>query len=143
VLREKAAGFPRVAPGDLVQALLIRYDPGAGIGWHRDRRSLSMSSASRSERRRRCGSGDADVFVCTHGTLSSGTDLRQFIHEFEKVNKMVETGRPTAEEECVKARLQNRGEARETGSWPTGTNSQGENRLGFLYEREAVSYILS
>ena len=22
---------------ELVQALLIRYDPGAGIGWHRDR----------------------------------------------------------------------------------------------------------
>ena len=30
---------PQVArdPQDFVQALLIRYDPGAGIGWHRDR----------------------------------------------------------------------------------------------------------
>jgi DNA oxidative demethylase len=36
-LREKAAGFARLKPEDLVQALLIRYDPGAGIGWHRDR----------------------------------------------------------------------------------------------------------
>ena len=35
-LREKAAGFARLAPDDLVQALVIRYDPGAGIGWHRD-----------------------------------------------------------------------------------------------------------
>jgi alkylated DNA repair dioxygenase AlkB len=35
--RAKAAQFARLAPGELVQALLIRYDPGAGIGWHRDR----------------------------------------------------------------------------------------------------------
>jgi len=36
-LREKAAAFAEMAPEDFVQALLIRYDPGAGIGWHRDR----------------------------------------------------------------------------------------------------------
>ncbi len=36
-LRAKAARFARLPPDDLVQALLIRYDPGAGIGWHRDR----------------------------------------------------------------------------------------------------------
>lgn len=36
-LREKVAGFAGLAPNQLVQALLIRYDPGAGIGWHRDR----------------------------------------------------------------------------------------------------------
>lgn len=36
-LRKKAAEFAGLAPGDLAQALLIRYDPGAGIGWHRDR----------------------------------------------------------------------------------------------------------
>jgi DNA oxidative demethylase len=36
-LREKAARFAALAPGDLVQALLTRYDAGAGIGWHRDR----------------------------------------------------------------------------------------------------------
>jgi alkylated DNA repair dioxygenase AlkB len=36
-LRERAAGFAGLAPDDLVQALVIRYDPGAGIGWHRDR----------------------------------------------------------------------------------------------------------
>ncbi len=36
-LRTKAARFARLRPGELVQALLIRYDPGAGIGWHRDR----------------------------------------------------------------------------------------------------------
>jgi alkylated DNA repair protein (DNA oxidative demethylase) len=35
--REKAARFAGLRPDDLVQASLIRYDPGAGIGWHRDR----------------------------------------------------------------------------------------------------------
>ncbi len=36
-LRDRAAAFAGLGPGDLVQTLLIRYDPGAGIGWHRDR----------------------------------------------------------------------------------------------------------
>ena len=36
-LRAKAARFACLRPTELVQALLIRYDPGAGIGWHRDR----------------------------------------------------------------------------------------------------------
>jgi alkylated DNA repair dioxygenase AlkB len=36
-LRERAARFAELDPAALVQALLIRYDPGAGIGWHRDR----------------------------------------------------------------------------------------------------------
>jgi len=36
-LRARAAQFARLQPAELVQALLIRYHPGAGIGWHRDR----------------------------------------------------------------------------------------------------------
>lgn len=36
-VKAKAALFAGLAPDDLVQALLIRYDPGAGIGWHKDR----------------------------------------------------------------------------------------------------------
>jgi alkylated DNA repair dioxygenase AlkB len=36
-LREKAAAFASVEPRDFVHVLLARYDPGAGIGWHRDR----------------------------------------------------------------------------------------------------------
>ncbi|MDP9056033.1 MAG: alpha-ketoglutarate-dependent dioxygenase AlkB [Pseudomonadota bacterium] len=35
--RDRAARFAGLAPDELVQALLIRYDPGAGIGWHKDR----------------------------------------------------------------------------------------------------------
>ena len=37
IVRERAARFAGLDPEDLSQALLIRYDPGAGIGWHRDR----------------------------------------------------------------------------------------------------------
>jgi alkylated DNA repair dioxygenase AlkB len=36
-LREKAAAFAGLKPNDFVHVLLARYDPGAGIGWHRDR----------------------------------------------------------------------------------------------------------
>lgn len=46
-------------PGAFVQALLIRYDPGAGIGWHRDRpqfgtvAGLSLTSPVKLRLRRR------------------------------------------------------------------------------------------
>jgi DNA oxidative demethylase len=33
----RAARFAGLEPDELAQALLLRYDPGAGIGWHRDR----------------------------------------------------------------------------------------------------------
>ncbi|WP_409560284.1 alpha-ketoglutarate-dependent dioxygenase AlkB [Hyphomicrobium sp. MC8b] len=36
-LRERAAQFAGLSASRLEQALLIRYDAGAGIGWHRDR----------------------------------------------------------------------------------------------------------
>jgi alkylated DNA repair protein (DNA oxidative demethylase) len=36
-IRDRAASAAGLAPDALVQALLLRYDPGAGIGWHRDR----------------------------------------------------------------------------------------------------------
>jgi alkylated DNA repair dioxygenase AlkB len=36
-LRKKAAAFAGLAPDEFVQVLLARYDPEAGIGWHRDR----------------------------------------------------------------------------------------------------------
>ena len=36
-LRELAAAFAGLDPDALVHALLIRYDPEAGIGWHKDR----------------------------------------------------------------------------------------------------------
>ena len=36
-LRDKAAELAGVGPEDIAHALLARYDPGAGIGWHKDR----------------------------------------------------------------------------------------------------------
>lgn len=36
-VRLQTAAFAGLAPDALVQALLIRYDPGASIGWHKDR----------------------------------------------------------------------------------------------------------
>lgn len=62
-LRERASVFGRLAPDDLAQALVIRYDPGAGIGWHRDRPvfehvigvSLGIPATMRFRRRRTDG----------------------------------------------------------------------------------------
>jgi len=36
-LRNRAAALAQVASADIAHALLARYDPGAGIGWHKDR----------------------------------------------------------------------------------------------------------
>ncbi|HVL77763.1 MAG TPA: alpha-ketoglutarate-dependent dioxygenase AlkB [Sphingomicrobium sp.] len=36
-LRGKAAGLAEADPDDFAHVLIARYDPGAGIGWHRDR----------------------------------------------------------------------------------------------------------
>ena len=36
-MRASAARFAGLDADDLVQVLVTRYDPGAGIGWHRDR----------------------------------------------------------------------------------------------------------
>ena len=36
-LRARAADLAGVAAGDFHHALVARYDPGAGIGWHKDR----------------------------------------------------------------------------------------------------------
>jgi alkylated DNA repair dioxygenase AlkB len=62
-LREKAARFAQLEPGEFVQALLIHYDPGAGIGWHRDRPvfehvvGISLGTAATMRFRRRWPGG--------------------------------------------------------------------------------------
>jgi DNA oxidative demethylase len=64
-VRAKAAHFAGLLPDELAQALLIRYDPGAGIGWHRDRPvfehvvGISLGAAATLRfRRRRLGGFD-------------------------------------------------------------------------------------
>jgi alkylated DNA repair dioxygenase AlkB len=61
--RDRAAEFSGLDPADLIQALLIRYDPGAGIGWHRDRPiyghvvGISLGEPATMRFRRRRGDG--------------------------------------------------------------------------------------
>jgi DNA oxidative demethylase len=63
-------------PDELVQALLIRYDPGAQIGGTATGRCSSTSSASRSALRRRCVSGGAGrVASLAHRCCSTALDL--------------------------------------------------------------------
>jgi alkylated DNA repair protein (DNA oxidative demethylase) len=64
-LRETAAAFAGPEADDFVHVLLARYDPGAGIGWHRDRdvfdRVVGFSLAAPATlrfRRRRSGGFD-------------------------------------------------------------------------------------
>jgi len=64
-LRAKAASFAGVQPKELAHVLLVRYDPGAGIGWHRDRPQFEIvvgislgSPATLRFRRRRPGGFD-------------------------------------------------------------------------------------
>lgn len=64
-LRARAAAFAGLEAAQLVQAMLIRYDPGAGIGWHRDRPlfehvlGLSLGAAAKLRFRRRADRGFA------------------------------------------------------------------------------------
>jgi alkylated DNA repair dioxygenase AlkB len=59
--RDRAADFSGLPADDVAQALLIRYGPGAGIGWHVDRPpfehviGLSLGSAATMRFRRRHG----------------------------------------------------------------------------------------
>lgn len=62
-LRERLAPLVGRDPAAFVQGLLIRYDPGAGIGWHRDRPQygevigLSLSNSATLRLRRRTPAG--------------------------------------------------------------------------------------
>lgn len=68
-LRDRAANFADLAPALLVQALLIRYDAGAGIGWHRDRPiyehivGISLGEPADMRFRQRRGNGFARTSV--------------------------------------------------------------------------------
>jgi alkylated DNA repair protein (DNA oxidative demethylase) len=66
-LRGKVATFAGLKPEEFVHALLVRYDPGAGIGWHRDRPvfesvvGISLGTpATLRFRRRRAGGFDRE-----------------------------------------------------------------------------------
>ena len=60
-LRDRAAAFGRLQPTDLQQVLLTEYQPGAPIGWHKDRSvygdviGVSLLSACTFRFRRKAG----------------------------------------------------------------------------------------
>lgn len=62
-LRRQAAAFASIDPAALKHALVTEYQPGAGIGWHRDRPGfhdvigVSLLSPCRFRLRRRQGTG--------------------------------------------------------------------------------------
>jgi alkylated DNA repair dioxygenase AlkB len=83
-LREKAAAFAGLASEDFVQALLIRYDPGAGIGWHRDRPlfehvvgiSLGNPATLRLRRRREGGFERASAVLAPRSVYHLSGEVR-------------------------------------------------------------------
>ena len=62
-LRSRAASFAGIKPDDFIHVLVARYDPGAGIGWHKDRDvfdqvvGFSLHTPATLRFRRRHGSG--------------------------------------------------------------------------------------
>lgn len=83
-LRQAAARFARVSEADLVQALVTRYDPGAGIGWHKDRPvfehviGISLGAPATLRLRRRNGAAfeRASVPLVPRGVYHLSDDAR-------------------------------------------------------------------
>lgn len=87
-LREKAADFAQVELDSFVHVLLARYDPGAGIGWHKDRPvfedvvGLSLYSAAtmRFRQRTRTGFRRANLLLQPRSAYLLSGEVR---HEWE------------------------------------------------------------
>lgn len=97
-IKARAARFAGLTDADLVQALLIRYDPGAGIGWHRDRPvfdhvvgvSLGTTAALRFRRRTAKGFDRVTVTVSPRSVYHLSGQAR---HEWEHGIAAMETRR--------------------------------------------------
>lgn len=92
-LRSKAAEFAGISPEDFVHVLLVRYDPGAGIGWHRDRPvfetvvgvSLGTPAVLRFRRRRPGGFDRANIEVEPRSAyLLSGPARHEWEHSIAR-----------------------------------------------------------
>lgn len=87
-LREQAAAFAGLAPADLVHALVVRYDPGSGIGGHRDRPvfehvvgvSLGVAATMRIRRRSQAGFERRSVVLEPQSIYHLGGEAR---HEWK------------------------------------------------------------
>ena len=96
-LRQTAAAFAGLQPEDFVHILLARYDPGAGIGWHRDRDvfdqvvgiSLASPATLRFRRRRPGGFDRAKLDVAPRSAyLLSGEVRREWEHSITPGNEL-------------------------------------------------------
>jgi alkylated DNA repair protein (DNA oxidative demethylase) len=83
-LRETAAAFSNLEPDDFVHVLVARYDPGAGIGWHRDRDvfeqvvgfSLAAPATLRFRRRKPGGFDRANLDVAPRSAYLLSSEAR-------------------------------------------------------------------
>jgi alkylated DNA repair protein (DNA oxidative demethylase) len=91
-VRRKAARFAGIGADDFVHVLLARYDPGAGIGWHRDRDvfdrvvGISLNTRATLRFRQRTGSGfrRASIDVAPHSAyLLSGEARYDWEHRIQ------------------------------------------------------------
>ncbi|MCE7796175.1 alpha-ketoglutarate-dependent dioxygenase AlkB [Sphingobium sufflavum] len=84
-VKARAAAFAGLPDAALVQCLLIRYDPGAGIGWHRDRPvfgdvigvSLGVPAVLRLRRRRDRGFDRAALPLAPRSVYHLGGEARR------------------------------------------------------------------
>ena len=97
-LKARVAGIAGIEDSELVQALLIRYDPGAGIGWHRDRPvfadvigiSLGAPATLRFRRRTTKGFERRSVLLAARSLYHLSGEAR---HEWEHSIAAMETCR--------------------------------------------------
>ena len=96
-LRDRAATFADIAPDDFVHALVTRYDPGAPIGWHRDRPQfgqvvgVSLASPATLRFRRRTGGGfqRANLELAPRSSyLLSGEVREQWEHSIAPADRL-------------------------------------------------------
>jgi alkylated DNA repair dioxygenase AlkB len=97
-VRARMAAFAELEAASLIQALVIRYDPGAGIGWHRDRPvyehvlGLSLGAPADMRFRRRRADGKFDRVSVPLAPRSAYHLSEEVRHDWE--HSIVEMDRP-------------------------------------------------
>jgi alkylated DNA repair dioxygenase AlkB len=96
-LRERAAGFAGMDPERFQQVLVIEYQPGASIGWHRDKNvfgeviGVSLLSPCRFRLRRKTGSTWERVSLTAEprsAYLMSGPSRTEWEHSIPAVDAL-------------------------------------------------------
>jgi alkylated DNA repair dioxygenase AlkB len=96
-LRERAAGFAGMEPDRFQQVLVIEYEPGASIGWHRDKNvfgeviGVSLLSPCRFRLRRKAGTSWERVSLTAEprsAYLLSGPSRTEWEHSIPGVDAL-------------------------------------------------------